>query len=306
MASNALPKSPEPLFTLAEDMADGAHTHEVAVGLKQNKELTLITDLVPARSAQAAVDAAKLGKTTASRAQQVADSNGKAFIGTTKNALTTAFGNAWSTAWGVVGFADGTLAIPSIVALRQELLKSIGIWLVANPAREIAALNFTAALANAAFTALSDARSAFNQATTVLAQKLNARDTAVATLEKRMRGMIAELVQLLSDTDPRWYAFGLNAPGDPETPGIPDGLALAPGTAGTIYAHWASARRADHYRVWLQIVGVDPAPIAVATVTDPDATLPALPSAKTARIHITSVNAAGESQPSAVVEIVVP
>src|SRR5207245_355358 len=104
MASNTLPNTNDSLFTLAEDMADGAHTHEAAIGLKQNTEANLHADLDAARAAQDTVDVARQAKTAASTAQQVADSNGKAFSALAKNALTPAFGNAWSTDWGTAGF----------------------------------------------------------------------------------------------------------------------------------------------------------------------------------------------------------
>jgi len=47
------------------------------------------------------------------------------------------------------------------------------------------------------------------------------------------------------------------------------------------------------------VVGVDAKPIAVATVTDSDATLTGLPSGKTVNVTVTAVNDAGESQSSA-------
>ena len=39
MASNQLPKPLDDLFTLAEDMTDGCHNHQAAIGLKQNLEV---------------------------------------------------------------------------------------------------------------------------------------------------------------------------------------------------------------------------------------------------------------------------
>ena len=36
MASNEIPVNLDQLFTLAEDAADGLHTYEVAIGIKQN------------------------------------------------------------------------------------------------------------------------------------------------------------------------------------------------------------------------------------------------------------------------------
>ena len=55
-----------------------------------------------------------------------------------------------------------------------------------------------------------------------------------------------------------------------------------------------------------QVVGVDADFVAAATVTDSDATISGLPPGSTVRIRVTAVNDAGESQPSATVEIVIP
>ena len=110
---------------------------------------------------------------------------------------------------------------------------------------------------------------------------------------------------MLSDTDPRWEAFGLSAPGAVERPDAPEALIVTPGGTGTLLADWAEARRATRYRVWVQIVSVDTDFRAVATVTDSDATLTALPTGKTVKIRVTALNDAGESTPSAEVEAVV-
>ncbi len=45
MAVNPIPNALSDLFVLAEDAADGAHTHEVAIGLKQCTEATIRFDL---------------------------------------------------------------------------------------------------------------------------------------------------------------------------------------------------------------------------------------------------------------------
>ena len=48
MAANSLPQPLTALLTLGEDMADGLHTHEVAVGVKQNLETVLRAALAAA------------------------------------------------------------------------------------------------------------------------------------------------------------------------------------------------------------------------------------------------------------------
>jgi hypothetical protein len=70
-------------------------------------------------------------------------------------------------------------------------------------------------------------------------------------LKKRIRELISELEQLLASEDPRWDAFGLNAPGAPETPEAPDNLILTPGTPGHVLADWSDARRVTAFgSVW--------------------------------------------------------
>ncbi len=306
MAANSLPQPLTALLTLGEDMADGLHTHEVAVGVKQNLETVLRAALAAANTAELNYANAKAGKVTLTTAVTVADSNGKAFIGTARSVLEPFLGTQPSTAWEPVGYPSDSLALPPTQAERQALLDDMKDFFTANPARENAPLVITAVRAGLLFTALSDGRSAANQGNTDAVTKKVLRDAAVKALRKRMRGLIGELEGLLEDDDARWYAFGLNPPGAPETPEIPDGFVLAAGGTGELEADWSDAPRADRYRVWKQVVGVDANPIAVGSPTDSDFTLTGLPSGATVKVQITAVNDAGESQPSATQQLVVP
>ncbi|NCO39978.1 MAG: hypothetical protein GW892_14845, partial [Armatimonadetes bacterium] len=71
------------------------------------------------------------------------------------------------------------------------------------------------------------------------------------------------------------------------------GLVLTHGEPGTLLADWADAPRAQRYRVWKQVVGVDEDFVAALTVNDSDATLTGLPSGTTVRIRVTAVDDAG-------------
>jgi len=306
MANNRLPDALSGLFTLAEDMIDGLSAQQDNVGIKQNRADTVQLALTAARAAQAAYADAKTNKAALTTATTLADSNAKAYIGTVRKVLEVALGGEWSAAWQAVGFPNNSLAVPGTVAARQELLASLAAYFTAHPAKENAPLNVTAARGQALFIALGDARSAVNQHLSATAEAKAARDTAEESLRTRMRGLIGELETLLDDTDPRWAAFGLNAPGASATPDVPDGLVVTVGPAGsgTLYLDWDDAPRADRYRVWKQVVGVDVAAVAIATVDDSDATIHGLPVGKTLKLHITAVNAAGESAAGAVVEAI--
>ena len=129
-----------------------------------------------------------------------------------------------------------------------------------------------------------------------------AQDAAEETLRVRSRGTIGEIGQLLDDDDPQWHTFGLSAPADASTPGIPTALTLTPGAAGVVYAGWARSRRSERFRVYKQVVGVDPDFVAVVTVTETMASLTGQPTGKTMKVRVTAANDAGESAPSTVVQ----
>lgn len=306
MASNQLPSGNDDLFTLGEDMADGLHAHEVAVGVKQNQEATVRAALTAAITAQNNFKAAQTAKLALSTAVTVADSNAKAFIGSTRRILINYLGDGWSQAWEATGFPNQSTAVPGTQSERQALLQALQNYFTANVAQQNAPLNVTAARAGALFTALSDARSAAADGNTASGQKKNLRDAAVATLRTRLSGLMNELGQLLEDTDPLWLAFGLNLPGATNLPDPADSLILTAGGPGVVLADWGDVSRATRYRVFKQIVGVDADFVADATVNDSDYTLNGLPSGKTVRVQIVSANDAGQGQPSAPAEIVVP
>jgi hypothetical protein len=308
MGSNRLPDPLDDVFTLAEDMADGCHNHEAAIGLKQNKEAGVRADLDAAVAAQKDYKAALSAKTDLSTAVIVADSNGKAFISSARRVLASNLGETWSQAWEATGFPDLSTAVPSTQAKRQALLLALKNYFTANPAYEVNTpkLVVTAAQAGVLFTALSDARSAAADGNTDAGNKKNLRDSAEQNLRDRLSGLISELGQLLDDNDPLWLAFGLNEPGATNLPDPADGLALTAGPAGTVLAHWSTASRATRYRVFKQIDGVDAIPVNINTVTDSDATLTGQPSGKTLKIYVIAANDAGQAAPSDTVQIVVP
>ena len=306
MASNEIPVNLDQLFTLAEDAADGLHTYEVAIGIKQNKEADVRADLTAARAGSTDYDNSRSAKTALSTAATVADSNGKAYLGAARKILALKLGEQWSDLWLPTGFPNLSTAVPATSEERQSLLFALKDYFTANPANEVAALNVTAAQAGLLANALSTARSAVNDGINLSGQKKNTRDAAVTQLRKRLRGLVNELGQLLHDDDPRWNAFGFNPPAAPNTPDVPDAPILTAGAPGTVLADWPDARRADHYRVWKQIVGVDADFIAAGSPTDSDLTLTGLAHGATIKICVSAVNAAGESQKSDPAQIVVP
>ncbi|MCX6896340.1 MAG: fibronectin type III domain-containing protein [Verrucomicrobia bacterium] len=310
MATNPIADALPQLFASAEDAADGAHDHGAAVNLQQNTEARIRADLAAARAAENAYAAAKTLKDTRSGELRIADSNARAFLKAARAVLAQNLGEDWTAAWEVTGFPGQSTAVPGTQDERMTLCSSLNNYFTNNPAMEVNTANLvvTAVRADALFTAFSNARNASNNANSAAAGARNGRDGAVNTLKTRLRGLIAELGQLLDDTSPLWDAFGLNAPGAAATlPGdVPEALIATPGATGTVHVEWADARNATRYRVWKQIVSVDADFVAVATVTDSDATLSGLPDTRTVKLRVTAVNDGGESLPSVEISVVVP
>jgi hypothetical protein len=302
MGTTFLPSDIDNLFTLAADMADGLHHLEATLGIKENTEAALRADLAVAADALKAFLTADATKKSLATSQTIADSNGKAFIATAKRDLADTLGDRWSSAWEAAGFRDRSLAIPVTVEERETLLGELSKYFAKNPG------NGDATRAESLYVALKSARNIVRTANTAAGIAKTLCDTTLAALRNRMLGVISELNELLPANDPRWYNFGLNAPGEPQSPDAPENIVLTGSSPGSrvIHVNWSHARRAERYRVSRQVIGKDPTFMAVVTVTDSAISLNSMPSGATVNIRVTAINEAGESAPSAIAQIVVP
>ena len=305
MAGNPVPINEDELLALAEDIADGCHNHEVAIGILQNKETEIRGAITALRNAEAGFGTAKSNRQVTMDALQAADALATEFLGAARKVLTNFLGNFWSTAWEPTGFPDMSTAVPKTQEQRMNLCASLKIYFTNVPAQEVAALGVTAALADTRFQALSSARDALDIKDELKEAAKQARDAALKNLRKRVRGLIGELETLLEDTDPRWHAFGLSMPSDPDTPEPVESLTLTAGTPGVIVAHWPRAMRATRYRPFVQ-VGANPDFVARDAVHDLTVNLTGFTTGQTVKVYIVAANDAGEAQESPTEQIVVP
>ncbi|MCX6901484.1 MAG: hypothetical protein NT105_22620 [Verrucomicrobia bacterium] len=306
MATNAVPKDQDGLLGLAENMADGLHTDAAGVGIAQNTEVIMRAGITAVRNSEADYGAAKDARSAAFDGLQTADAEVTEFLSNARKVLTSFLGNYWSAAWEPTGFSGNSTKVPDSQDGRLNLCAALKIYFTANPTREVAGLGVTAVNAEAKFQALSDGRDAVEHKTQEQAAKKDARDAAVAGLRKRVRGLIDELTTLLSDTDTRWHAFGLNRPADPDTPEIVESLTLAMGAAGVIVASWPGAPRATRYRPFVQIVGVNEEPVARDPVHDLTVNLTGFTTGQTVKVYIVAANDAGEAQAGPTEQILIP
>ncbi|MBI3880156.1 MAG: fibronectin type III domain-containing protein [Verrucomicrobia bacterium] len=306
MAGNPIPDDQDDLLSFCEDLADGCHLHEVAIGIVQNKETVMRAAILALRNTESQFGTAKDTRQDAIDAQQAADALGSEFLGAARSVLANYLGQRWNTSWEPTGWPDQSTSIPDSQEKRLNLLASLKIYFTNVPAHENAPLGVTAALADTRFQAISDARQAVGAAEDSQTAKKQARDGAARSLRKRARGLVEELNTLLEDDDSRWHAFGLSMPSDPDTPEVAEAPTLVAGTPGKVQASWPRAPRAERYRVFKQIVGVDLDFVFAVTVHDREVVLEGLPSGQTVKIRLVAANDAGEAQPGPSAQIVVP
>lgn len=315
MASNELPDDRNKLYTLADDMLAGLTMYEVSAGVKQNtaaklRPLLEVRDagaslvLPPvagtgARNWELAYGNARAAKKTAVAAVRAADAQATAFIAAAKKHLSNFLGTAWSEAWVPAGFNNATLEMPDDEDQRFDLLKALRSFLNLNPDMTVSTmmLSINVSVADSRITALTAARSTRENCVKDVQEKRAGRDAVEVRLRKCMSALIGELDGLLPPLDPRWAAFGLNAPGAPSLPDKATGLVLQLGGAGFNFLDWNDAARADSYNVLFRPAG-QPEWTTLMNVLDSDAQVPALPPNTQGEYAIVPINAAGQGPQS--------
>jgi len=186
-----------------------------------------------------------------------------------RDILKPIFGSEFNDKWVAVGFVD-SLAISTTLEELLTLIQTMAAFLLANPAREVLALNITAVQAQALYAALVEAFASVTAQEAVLSVMKNDRDAKYEALRGRLVQLTEELAYVLDPLDPRWAAFGFNKPGAQETPDVPEGIQvvlIGPNAAAT---KWGASSRADYYRVWIRVHGVDTEPRTVGSPADLD------------------------------------
>lgn len=212
-----------------------------------------------------------------------------------RETLKPVFGSEFNESWIVVGFAD-SLAIPTKYEDLLALLEKMVAFLTANPGREVAVLNITAAHGQLLYTAYVDASGAIALQEAVVGGLMADRDVKYEALRSRLVQLVDELSYALGPLDPRWKAFGFNMPGAQETPDIPTTISaiLIGPTAASV--KWEAPARAEYYHVWMKIHGTEGDYDLVGSPADLDFTLENLPANSQLDVALSAVNNGGESQ----------
>jgi hypothetical protein len=296
----------DPLDSFAEKAADGAHLLEATIGLVHNKEIDIRAVHSALRKANLEHRAAFTARIENTAARSAVDKEVTAFITSARDVLKPKLGARYNEKWGEVGFRNRTLRVPGSLDARRSLLKSLELYFESHPEMEVGDLQLTQIHAGELYTALSDSINALSISQTSQRDKNEAKTDAMKAVRNKLRNLFQELKQLLDDNDSRWQEFGFKIPAELTVPEKPTDLLVVPSIAGSAMLSWERSVGSTRYRVFRQIVGTDEEFVHVDTLTDLSKTLTGLPSGAHVKFYITAANGAGESQPSATVEVVVP
>lgn len=305
MATNITPRHLDGLLAEANSLANGLKHHGAELDIRLIDEPRLRALAAQAADTAGDVGLAKSTRQDASKALRRADREAARFLASARSVLTAYLGNRWSTRWEPTGFPDQSTKVPRIQNQRRELCESLHRYFTDNPGHEVAAMEVTAAQAEAHHNAFSAAHLALAQETTQKGTKMKARRDAKRMLRRTVHSLKVYLKMTLAPDDSRWHAFGLNRPADGNVPDPVTSVTLVPGRPGEIVPSWPRAARATRYRVFALVVGVDAEFKHRATVRDLKTNLGGFASGQTVKVRIVAANKSGEARPSAEAEIVV-
>ena len=221
-----------------------------------------------------------------------------------RDSLKPTLGNIHSPAWNEVGFSKMSVSLEP--AKLKALMLDIKAYLTRNPAAENVAANITAVRAQALHDQLVAAIDAVAAATYNTAAALTTRRTAANALRVTLRGVLNEMNEELDPLSDYWIRFGFNKPGADERPNKPLNLIAVLVGPTSAALKWDRAARAERYRIYKKVAGVDTEFVLVESREDLDFVLGGLPSGKSIQIAVSAVNNGGESELSAVVTVVTP
>jgi hypothetical protein len=305
MASNRLPDSTDLLISLAESAAKGTARLATEIGIKQNSEAAIRADLDALLNSIAAYNTAKGSSPGETGRLNAAALEGRTWLLMARDNFKTFLGNQPGKNWRGAGWPESSIAVPKRADDIGLRLASVAKFLTDHPAREVAAMNLTAARATALYAALRGTHAGRNNHRSGRVEAKRARDAAERQLRRRLRGLIAELAMLLEPTNSHWKGFGLKPPGKPDSPAKVTNTRAQASGGGRVLVQCDAAARAEYYQVHLMVVGRDMEFALAESPRDPQKFLDDLPVGATVRLKMRAMNETGHGPFGEVVEVVV-
>ncbi len=296
-------QTPGAALTIGGKAVDGATLHAAGLGITRHTAAAITADRNALIAQRTAYEAAKTALALERAARDAATVSTRGFVVLTRDMLKPHFGSQHNASWTAAGFVN-SLVVPATPDKVILLVESLSEFLTGRPDLENAALNITAAQADTVTANLLAAQNSVKNKEVVAKNALALRNTKYLALRKRLRDLIKDLGQVIDPLDNRWLDFGLNRPGQLVTPAVPGKVSVAVnGNSATV--KWQASARAQYYRVWKKVIGVDEDYSPVGSPTDLDFAMEDLPAGTQIEIVVSAVNSGGESQKSQKVTITV-
>ena len=294
-------KVPE-LLTKAALVKAGAETYGPQIPLMQNTPENIGADRDALLVANNNVEQAKVYLAEKRSILKSLEQTCYAFAVFGRDILKPIHGTSYSDAYNELGLY-GSLQVPRTAKFLLIVVETYGSYFVAHPDREDEAHNITAARAKSLFNDLSQAYADVAAARTALDQARDVRNEAAGRMYRRIRGVFNEMKQFISDVDPRWTAFGFNKPGAENIPDVPEEIEVVASEPTATAIRWPASPRAQHYRIYKQVIGVDEEPVPIASSSEPGIVFDDLPANSKIKVGIAAANSGGESKLSELLEI---
>lgn len=322
---NETPKNQKVLLALAKKMRAGAASLQDVIGLHHHRDTTLNAAILKLEGDPAAApgsnankgsqlvyksceDAAKDAR---SALKALSDGAVKTLLYGYRDVLERIHSKTHNAGWSAAGFTDG-ITVPREHDKRQTLLAAMRSYLAANAGHEASLpqpsgppLAVTAAAALALGVPFQAAFDLVNSRESEQANCKNLRDADKDALFDEVSGAINELSGLLEEDDPRWEAFGLNIPANPNPPEPVSTVTLTAVGTGREELAWSAATRATYYRIFRKVEGVDADFQFIKRDIDLDHTFTGLTPGATVSAYVIAANAGGEAAASPTVTKVV-
>ena len=241
-----------------------------------------------------------------SNSLQTARSTAVLYLKKCRSNLRTYLGDRWSLqAWNQTGFTKGNLRVPQTDSdAVKEMLHAMQKYLLEHAEHQNATAGVTATAAGTLLTALKADLKALDDTKTEQRKKRDGREATSKTLSAYLRNSRKEIESILPPTDARWLDLEDAVPADLRAPETVATLLAEPGRPGHVRLSFLGTVRADAYGVYVSHGEGQPF-LHVVTVQDTVADLVLTPGASV-RIRVKARNAAGQSAPSPIVEVMVP
>jgi hypothetical protein len=278
------------LNELGNNMESGLDLWAVPLKLTQITAAQIAAELAAYLPVDADFNAERTKRQGLSTQVQTAQNNLADWLAAVKTALSSSFGQRWSSDWIAVGFITPTLEIPDTRSQQATLGLGMVSFLTKNPSYESAKPNVTAAYGTALLKAVTDTKKALKDEEAAYNTLSTQWDTVYGALTGSMWSLIGILKHTLAADDPRWLDFGLPMPATPSTPGKPVGLVAQLNADGSIGVSCPAVPLATRYRWRMRYVGVQADYGLAARSVDPMAAISDVAPGQTVELIVQAVN----------------